>query len=139
MQAVPTTQLVLAGGLASEMRATSCVRVLTMSACRAISFDSSNELGQVALGWVRQRSLEVRPHRLNRLQLVRVRRHLADGRLVAGGDQLTRGGAGVGVQVVVLCPYRHSTTYGGPVIMPRVGARVVKALVVGVGGLARSA
>jgi hypothetical protein len=58
------------------------------------------QLIDVMFGQVGQRSLQVRPDRLNRVQLRRVGRQLEDGQPVPGRDQLVHRAAGMGVQAV---------------------------------------
>src|SRR6202040_3760210 len=56
------------------------------------------QLIDVVLDQVGQRPFQVRPDRLNRVQLWRVSRQLEDRQPRAGGDQLAHRAAGVGVQ-----------------------------------------
>ena len=58
------------------------------------------QLDEVALGQIGQGSFQVRPHWFDRVELMRVRWQLADGQPVRGGDQLSRRGADVGIEVV---------------------------------------
>src|SRR3954468_3109193 len=58
------------------------------------------ELGDVVLGQVGQRSLQVRPPRLHRVELVGVRGQPVDRQPGSSGDQLGHRLTGVGVEVV---------------------------------------
>jgi hypothetical protein len=73
------------------------------------------QLGEVAFGRVGQGSLEMRPERLDWIQLVRVPRQLADGQPVPGRGQPGHRGADVRVQIV---PDEHDRA--GELLMGRV-------------------
>jgi hypothetical protein len=58
------------------------------------------QLGEVALGQVGQGALEMRPDQLDGVELMRIRRQLADGQPVPGRDELGHRGADVGIDIV---------------------------------------
>jgi hypothetical protein len=62
--------------------------------------DQRGQLIDVVLDQVGQRSFQVGPDRLDRVQLGRIRRQPVDGQPVPGGDHLAHRAAGMSVQSV---------------------------------------